>query len=42
MDDMLFIIVALFTIIGVYLAALWAIARDLRRESSGSVSGGSG
>jgi len=33
MDDMLLIIVALFTIIGVYLAALWAIARDLRRQT---------
>jgi len=42
MDDMLLLLVAYFVIVGVYLAALWALARDLRRESSGSVCGGSG
>jgi len=42
MDDMLLLLIAYFSIIVVYGVALWLIGRDLRRESSGSVSGGSG
>jgi len=33
MDDILLLLVAYFVIVGVYLAALWALARDLRRGS---------